>query len=152
VVRFDPFGPKDKVLLYACDTDTFLGEARYYNRDEKDRTPIALPEKKPAYNYIELLLDQHEAYLKEKTRGIDYAAIPATTRWAFSAFLSTFAELLGKKEGLSAFSTAEIELLKKLYDRYPDLNASMLTEAHAVADTKSIGSIAFALQTFHNQR
>lgn len=146
LVRFDSYGSAEKILLYSLD-ERFLGEGRLYARDEKDRTPKAPPQKKPSYNYIDLIVSKHNEYLEKKARGIDYTALPAATRWPFGAFVSTVAELLGK-EGMSAFSTTEIETLRKLYDRHPELTAATLHEAFAAADTKTIGNLAFALQKF----
>jgi putative transposase len=151
LVRFDPFGTLEKVLLYSLD-EQFLGEGRRYQRDEKDRTPPVASQKKPAFNYIDLIVSQHEQYLQKKARGIDYASLPPPGRWPFGAFVSACAELLGKKAGMSAFSTEEIETLKKLYDRYPGLNAASLREAFTAAETKTIGAIALMLQKFNHFR
>ena len=149
LVKFDPFGTLEKVLLYSLD-EQFLGEGRLYQREEKNRTPLTAPQKKPAFNYIDLIVSQHEQYLEKKARGIDYAALPPLSRWPFGAFVSTCADLLGKKDGTSAFSTAEVETLKKLYDRHPELNAAVLREAFTLAETKTIGAIACMLQKFNH--
>ena len=146
LVRFDPFGALEKVMLYSLD-EKFLGEGRLYQREEKDRTPSASPQKKTAFNYIDLIVNKHEQFLQKKARGIDYSALPAPSSWPFGSFVSTCAELLGEKDGTSAFSTENIETLKKLYDQYPELNATMLHQAFAAADTKSIGALAL---TLHN--
>lgn len=151
LVRFDPFGSMEKVLLYSLN-EQFLGEGRLYQREEKDRTPPAAPRQKPAFNYIDLIVSQHEKYLQKKARGIDYAALPPPGRWPFGAFICSCAEFLGKKEGMSAFSTAEIETLKKLYDRHPDLNAAILREAFTGAETKTIGGIVLMLQKLNHLR
>ena len=125
---------------------------RLYQREEKNRTPPTAPQKKPAFNYIDLIVSRHEQYLEKKARGIDYAALPPPGRWPFGAFVSTCAELLGRKDTASAFSTAEVETLKKLYDQHPELNAAVLREAFASAETKTIGAIAFMLQKFNHLR
>jgi len=149
LVKFDPYGTMDKVLIYSFDGN-FLGEGRRYSREEKDRTPLVSPQKKPAYNYLDLIVRNHDEHLQQKARGIDFAALPTTTGWSLGTFISTAAELLGKKEGTSAFSTREIETLKKLYDRLPGLNISMLQEAVASAEIKTIGQLVLELQKFKN--
>lgn len=149
-VRFDPYSSEKKVLIYSLD-DRFLGEGRLYSRDEKNRTPEISPKKKPIYNYIELIINNHDQYLKNQTRAIDYAALPPTNAsWPLSSFISTVAELLGQKDGTCSFSTAELETLKKLYQRHQQLTKEILRQAFADENITTIGGLALSLQNLKN--
>ena len=57
----------------------------------------------------------------------------------------TLAQLLGRRGGLSAFTTDELEALGKLYPRV-DCTAALLRQAVEQSPEKTIPAIAFQLQ------
>jgi hypothetical protein len=92
-----------------------------------------------------LLIDKHEDSLRRRSQGIDYRKVPEPRQWPFAELAKTLAHLLGRKGGLSAFNTDELEALKKLYQRV-DCTEPLLRQAVAQAEEKTIPAIAFHLQ------
>ena len=144
-VRFDPFSSMDRVFIYSL-REEYLGVGRLHHREKADPVPAPASTKKPAYNYLELLIRQHEETLKAKTQGIDYRAAITKRAWPFTPFVQKFARLLGRKGGLGAFRAEELEALKKIYHRHGALNESMLLRAFEAAEQKTIPCIAYELQ------
>lgn len=145
-VRYDPFGPRDIVQLYGLEDGRYLGEGLWHQR-EHGATPDAAPAPgKPRHNYLDLLLDQHEKQLAAQSRGIDYREAAQQRPWPFLDFVNTFARLMGKQGGLSAFNAGELEALKKLYNRDAALNKRRLERAFAKAQTKTIPYVAHELR------
>jgi transposase InsO family protein len=145
-VRYDPFAPLDKVFLYSTAGE-YLGTAVRYERQQGAHGQTAAPQTpgKPQHNYLELLIDNHEASLRRRSQGIDYRKVPESRGWPFPDFAKSLAHLLGRKGGLSAFNADELEALKKLYQRV-DCTEPLLRQAVAQAEEKTIPAIAFHLQ------
>ena len=59
---------------------------------------------------------------------------------------------MGKKGGVSSFSTKEYEMLKKIYNKRSDLNEKMLTEAFLRASSKTVPNIVYEIQIFKNRK
>ena len=152
LVRYDPFSEMDQVLLYSLD-EQFLGSAPLYKR-EKGAHPQspANPLPKPKHNYIDLILAENEKRLDAQARGIDYTRLVDPQRWPFLSFVQELASLTGRRPGLSAFSAQELETLKKLYDKHPDLNVSLLRIACEQAQSKTVGHIALAMQNIKQRK
>jgi len=147
IVSWDPFTEPDKVLIYSL-SEQFLGTAELHNREKKHDTHLPGPpvQPKPKHNYIELLLDAHEKKLTAQARGIDYVKLIEKKSWPFGTFVQKLAELMGLKGGATCFNTDDFEALKKLYNRYPDLNELKLVKAFEAAEFKTIGHVALSLQ------
>lgn len=147
IVSYDPFTEPDRLLIYSLD-EQFLGCAELHNREKTQdaHQPGPPVQPKPKHNYIELLLTEHEKKLTAQARGFDYVKLLDKKRWPFGTFVQTLAGLMGLKGGATCFSTDDFEALKKLYDRYPDLNELKLVEAFEAAELKTIGHVALSLQ------
>ncbi|MBE7548531.1 MAG: Mu transposase C-terminal domain-containing protein [Planctomycetia bacterium] len=126
-VRYDPYGDLKKVLIYSANGE-YLGSGNLYLRDQGAETPAASPSK-PKHNYLDLITQKHKSILQAQAKGIDYHQIISERPWPFMAFVQKLALLMGHKGSLSAFSSHELESLKKCYNRIPALNESLLTEA-----------------------
>jgi len=101
---------------------------------------------KPKHNYLDLLVNEHEKQLAQKSCGIDYRKALPQRPWAFTEFVKTLARLMGKEGGLSAFNAGELEALKKLYNRDAALNKRRLEQAFAKAQYKTIAYVAYELR------
>jgi hypothetical protein len=154
-VRYDPFQQVDRVLIYSLDgeyLDTGFRHQREGQPGDGDVAPKAAPKVK--YNYLELLIEKHQQAIDRQNRGINYEAVMAAAdrRWPFSAFAKQLAEHLGRRGGLSAFRSDELEALQKVYQRLKFLNPSLLEMACQQAQQRSIVEIVFLLQRLHDER
>jgi len=144
-VRYDPFSSLETVFIYSLSGE-YLATGTLHQREtgQRPKTPPAQPI--PQHSYIELLLREHQEKLKARAKGIDYRPVVSNRRWPFQSFAKKLAQLLARKGGLSAFSTDELDALRKVYNRFPTLDETSLVEAFEEADPKTIPSIVLSLQ------
>jgi putative transposase len=145
-VRYDPYAPLEKVFLYS-KTGEYLGTAERYQRERGAHGEAATPPApgKPQHNYLDLLVEQHEQSLQQRSQGIDYRQLPPARRWAFADFVQTLGQLLGRRGGLSAFSSDELEMLAKCHGQV-ECSETLLRQAVAQAGEKTIPAIVFQLR------
>jgi hypothetical protein len=153
-VRWDPYGDLQTVHLYTPGPEhQYLGRGERHNREKGMDMPATPAQGIPKYNYLELLLEEHEAQLKQPAHtGIDYRKALARRAFSFPAFIRKYAHLLGRRGGMSAFSTEEIEALKRIYNRHPDLDVHMLVGAFTHAREKTIAHLGYELQVLAHKR
>ncbi|MDP7293230.1 MAG: Mu transposase C-terminal domain-containing protein [Verrucomicrobiota bacterium] len=144
-VRYDPFGILGTVQIYSLDGH-YLGEGVLHHRQSGGTPATDEAPGKPKHNYLDLLVNEHEELLDAKSCGIDYRKITRQRAWPYTDFVKTFAHLLGKKGGLSAFNAGELEALKKLYNRDANLDKRRLQRAFAKAQYKTIVYVAYELR------
>jgi len=144
-VRYDPYSAMESVLIYSLK-DVYLGEGRQHQRQAGDQPGPETPPGKVQYSYLDMLIRQHEQLLNNQVPGIDYRGVAAARAWSFMAFAQTFARLLGRKGGLSAFNAGELERLKKTYNRSTNLNDSLLIRAFKQTSDKNISGILNQLE------
>jgi transposase InsO family protein len=154
IVQYDPFSPLNEVQLYSL-AGKYLGVARRYQR-EKGSHPQPEPPK-PAEpitpHYLDALRQEYEqAQKQQRERGIDYHSARQRNIWSLAGFAGKFARLLGRKGGVSALSTQEMEILAAFHARHPRLHESLLREAFARAESTSIPQILFHLQALLEER
>lgn len=135
-VHYDPFSSADTVKIYSLKGE-YQGPGVLHQRESAGPPLPSKPQGKPAHSFIDLLLREHQQQLAATTRGIDYRKIASLRPWPFHAFVKAFAQLLGKEEGLSAFTAEELEALKKLYNQNLQISESTLTQAFARVPDKS---------------
>ena len=70
----------------------------------------------------------------------------------FCVVCQDLAQLLGRKGDLTAFSTRELELLRKRYNRTPRLTKPLLVEAFEHADEKSLLAVLYLLQRLSDRK
>jgi transposase InsO family protein len=152
-VRYDPFSPLETLFLYSVEGE-YLGMGRRYERDTARQQPPQSPPSKPKHNYLDLLIQKHEQALRDRHAGIDYQAVLAAAgrRWPLAEFLKQLAGHLGRKGGLTAFTTEELETLQRVYQRLTSLDAPMLREACQRANRKTIPDIVFVLQQLAHEK
>ncbi len=153
-VRYDPFSrPLETVLLYSTDGE-YLGVGTRHERQSIPDQPPSPPTPKPKHNYLDLLIQKHDQALRERHAGIDYQAVLAAAgrRWPFAEFVKQLAAHLGRKGGLTAFTTDELESLQKVYQRLTALDAPMLREACQRATQRTIPEIVFLLQQLAHEK
>jgi putative transposase len=144
-VRYDPFGILGVVQLYSLNGH-YLSEGVLHHREHGEKSSVGGVPGKPKHNYLDLLVNEHEKQLAAKTCGIDYRNAVRQRPWPFPEFVKTFARLMGKKGGLSAFNAGELEALKKLYNRDAALDKRRLETAFAKAQYKTIVYVAHELR------
>jgi len=144
-VRYDPYSAIETVLIYSLQGE-YLGTGVLHNREKGEEGPGVIILPKPKDNYLQLLIREHEEELRACAGGIDYRAAVVSRRWPFAAFANALADLLGRKGGITAFSTSEIELLQTLYKQTPALNAAFLRDAVAKAREKTVLAVVFELR------
>jgi transposase InsO family protein len=150
LVRYDPFSTMEKVFIYSKNEE-FLGTGILHNREKSDYPHKQSPPSKPKHNYIDLILKKHEEQLAAQAKGIDYTKLIIYKGWPFAAFVQKLAELLGRKGGTSAFSTNELETLKKLHDKHSDITEPALVKAFEEAEIKNIAHVAHQLQNLKKE-
>jgi transposase InsO family protein len=153
-VRYDPFRPLETVLLYSED-DEYLGIGQRHNREGPVTQPAPVNPVGPVkYSYLDLLIQQHEQSLRQRSQGIDYQAVLARGRqgWPFIEFVQHLGACLGRSGGVSAFRADELEMLQQVHVRLAGLNAPLLQRAAAQAQQRTIPEIVFLLQQLHDER
>ncbi len=152
-VRYDPFSPLETVLLYSLDGE-YLGVGKRHQRESVPQQSPPQPRPKPKHNYLDLLIQEHDEALRQRHAGIDYKAVLAAAgrRWPFAEFVKQLAAYLGRKGGLAAFSTEELESLQKVYQRMTSLDAPLLREACERATARTIPDIVFVLQQLAHEK
>jgi transposase InsO family protein len=142
-VRYDPFGLCQTVLIYSLD-QKYLGKGVLHQRQQGE-APDTAPPAKAQYNYLDLLIDKHEAELAQRAAGIDFRRAMRPRPWPLHAFAKRLAQLLGRKGQLTALRSAELETLQKFYSRHPGLTQPMLTQAVEKARDKTIPCVLYEL-------
>jgi len=152
-VRYDPFSPLETVLIYSSAGE-YLGVGKRHQREIAPQQPPVAPTPKPKHNYLDLLIQKHEQALRDRHAGIDYQAVLAAAgrRWPFAEFVKQLAGHLGRKGGLTAFTSDELESLQKVYQRLTSLDAPMLREACEHATQRTIPEIVFLLQQLAHEK
>jgi len=152
-LHYDTFSPLETVLLYSLDGE-YLGVGKRHQREGAPAQPPKQQTSKPKHNYLELLIEKHEQTLRDRHGGIDYPAVLAAARrrWPFSEFVKQLAGHLGRKGGLAAFTTDELESLQKVYQRLTCLDASMLRQACERATQRTIPDVVFLLQQLAHEK
>ncbi len=150
-VAYDPFADFDAVDIYSSK-GRYLGEGRLHTRTPNRLSEVQNPPAKARYNYIELLVKQHEKQLEEKTAGIDHRKAGVPRPWPFQEFAKTFAQLLGHKGGLTSLSADQLETLKKVHNRSTDITKNMVKKAFENAPDKSFPYIVFELKSIIGKR
>ena len=150
-VRFDRFGAVDCVLIYSLQEE-YLGTGKLHHREKGGPVPPPPTTGHPAHNYLELLVRKHEESLQAQAHGIDFRVLAARRDWPFTAYLKTFARLLGRRAGLSGLSAEELEALKKSYNRHKGLNEAMLKKAFEETADKTIPAILYHVNRVANRK
>jgi transposase len=143
-VRYDPFSLSESVWIYSMNEE-YLGKGTLHDRSQGEPAGSA-PAGKPKYNYLDLLIGQHQAELAQQTQGIDYRQALSQRGWPLADFAKTLAQLLGRKGQLTALSAGELETLQKFHTRHPSLTQTLLVEACAKAPDKTVPCILYELQ------
>lgn len=150
LVRYDPFSRMDKVFIYS-QNEVFLATGNLYNREKREQATQGTITSKPKHNYIDLIVKKHEEQLTAQAKGIDYTKLLNHKRWPFGAFVQTIGSLMGRKGGASAFTTQELETLKKIYNKHTKLTEPRLIRAFEKAEVKNIAHFAYQLQNLEKE-
>jgi transposase InsO family protein len=151
-VRYDPYAPLERVSLYSSQ-GVYLGQALRYEREKgaHGEEPPAPPPTKPKHDYLQLLRERHETSMSQRSQDTDHRELAPPEPWPFVEFAGTLAALLGRRGGLSAFDTDELETLEKLYQRVA-CDEALLRQAAAQAAEKTLPGIASQLLRLDSER
>jgi putative transposase len=149
-VRYDPFSSPEAVLIYSL-RDEYLGKGTLHQRDTPER-PSSPEQAKPKYNYLDLLVRQHEEELRARSQGIDFRKAIVEISWPFPAFAKRLAQLLGRKGELTSFSAADLETLQKIHARIPGLTEVLLRQAVEAAPEKTLPCVLYQIQVFSRRK
>jgi hypothetical protein len=151
LVRYDPFSQRETVAIYSLK-EVYLGEGELHNRTTAaPHKPPDVPAK-PETSYLSLLERQHKQMLDSKTQGIDYRKTPCHRPWPFYEFAGLTADLLGRKGGLGAFNTDELERLNKTWNIHAGLTKAMVRKACASAQSKSVHCVIHEIKLLIKQQ
>jgi hypothetical protein len=154
IVRYDPFSDMKEVTLYSL-AGQYLCVGRRYER-EKGAHPqptAETPQGPIEHRYLDLLEEQHQAALQQRAQqGIDYRTARRRSGWSFTSFAAKFAQLLGRKGGVSALSTEEMQALTAVHLRHERVTEPLLRQAFEQAEPKTIPVVVFHLQNLLNER
>ncbi|MGH3514335.1 MAG: hypothetical protein ACRDRB_18990, partial [Pseudonocardiaceae bacterium] len=149
IVQYDPFGPREEVMLYTL-TGTYLGVAKRYQREKGSHPQPPAPSKatpiEPSYLNV-LQAEQAAAHQRQREAGIDYHSAGQRNVWSLTAFAKTFAQLLGRPEGISSLNAQEMEALSAFHARHDRVHEKLLRQAFANAETPSIPHVLLQLQS-----
>jgi transposase InsO family protein len=149
-VRYDLRGPVEEVLLYSLKEE-YLGKGILHQREEGQEITAEATRPAPTYDLLGMLIEEHRKQLADELGGIDYSVMRQPRRWPFDAFVASLADLLGRKGGISAFNAEELDALKQVHDRHPNLTRTLLKKAFAQAERPSIPAVVYALQKLREE-
>ena len=154
LVEYDPFGPREEILLYSL-AGIYLGLGRRYQR-EKGSHPQPSPPSSPQPiepSYLKALqADQAAAHERQRQTGIDYHSARQRNRWSLTSFAGKVAQLLGRREGLSGLNTQEMEVLAAFHARHDRVHEKLLRQAFAQASSPTIPHVLWQLQSLLSER
>ncbi len=154
IVSYDPFSSGEEVRLTSLQ-GVFLGVGRHYDRQRgaHPEPPPTAPQTPLDHEYLKLLAQEHQQHQQgQAERGVDYHQAQRRHLLSFPVLAATFARLLGRQGGASGLSTQEIELLSHVHARLPRITRSLLEEAFARAEVKTIPVVVLHLQNLLEER
>jgi hypothetical protein len=153
-VQYDPFGPREEVLLHSL-AGIYLGLGRRYQREKgshpQPQAPVQAKPIEPSYLKA-LEADQAAAHERQRQSGIDYHSARQRNLWSLTRFAHRFAQLLGRREGLSSLNAQEMEVLAAFHARHERVHEKLLRQAFADAPSPSIPHVLWQLQSLLSER
>jgi putative transposase len=148
LVRFDPFGDKQSVLLYSL-ADQYLGKGIRHDREKATKLPPRRASATPKDDFIKMILTEHEQVLKAKAEKPSFTHLPSHI--SFQEFAKTLGHLLGIKGGMTAFKLSELEHIQKTYEACPRISHALVKRAFECAPLPALVSILYTLKTLANR-
>ena len=156
IVEYDPFcweADLQEVKLYN-EHGVYLGTGKRYERERG-----AHPQSKPPQtsgpiepHYLHALEAQQKTqHAAKRQQGLDFHSAEKRNVWSFSGFAGKLAPLLGRSGGLSAMTADELDALRSFHAKHDRVTESLLCQAVAQADEKSIPQILWQLQILLRQ-
>jgi putative transposase len=149
LVRFDPYGDKQSVLLYSL-TGQYLAKALRHDREKVTQLPPKPPSATLKDSFIELIVTEHDKALQARAKQPSFPKLPSGL--SFQDLAKTVAHLLGLQGGLTAFSLNQLEHIQKTYQACPDLNKALVKRAFETAPQPSLLSVLYALKTLAKRK
>jgi len=144
-VRYDPFSDMDTVQIHDTDGRYLCTAKRHCRQSARPTAQFDRPQK-PRHSFLDLVTEEHEEQLREKTTGVDERKSVTRRPWSFAKFLEAFAELYAVEGGISGFCAHELEMLKKTYNHTTRIDRGLLKQAFEQAPDRSIPGILTTLK------
>ncbi len=149
LVSYDPFSWDDEVRLTSLEGQ-FLGLGKRYDRERGAHgEPEVRPKRTPLdHAYLKMLAKRHES-------DQDHQGEKGPTgrqSMPLQRFAAQFSKLLGRKGGVSALSSEEMEQLAAVHRAHDRIDSRLLEQACQMAETKTIAVIVFHLQNLLQKR
>ena len=156
IVEYDPFCYEDdlqEVKLYN-EHGVHLGTGKRYDRERgahDQPTPRSSPDVIEPHYLRALQARQEVEHAAKRQLGLDFHSAEKRNVWSFSSFATRFAGLVGRSGGLSTLTTAELDALQSFHAKHDRVTETLLCQAVAQADEKSIPQILWQLQVLLRQ-
>lgn len=157
IVQYDPFCVEEdlrEVAIYD-DQDVYLGNGTWYQRERgaHPQPKRKAPQDPIQPHYLDALEAKHQAEHEQKRNaGLDFESAQKRNVWSFSSWVHQFTKLLGRSGGLSAFNEAELNALREFHTKHDRVTETLLRQAVAQAEPKTIPQILWQLQQFLSKK
>ncbi len=122
-VYIDRFSEESNVRIYSVG-DEFMGEGILYERQYGASVDLYQQEK-PKHDYLAILVEKYRRHLEQ---SIDFVKLEEEKKWPFASFIQTLSRYLGRKGGVSAFTSRESEKMWKAW-QHPRFRESFVVQA-----------------------
>lgn len=144
-VRFDPYGDMNEVHVYSLK-NIYLGKGVRHQRESGSEViPEVSPKNKT--KVLDQIKDKHRKSVEGADKEIDFRKMNTVKGWTFDEFTSCLAKYSGRKGSTSAFSSGELEQLRKAWARMPDLTEHQVIEAFSIVKDPSWIAVIQYLQS-----
>jgi transposase InsO family protein len=143
IVRFDPYGDKQSVLIYSLKEEQ-LDVGIRHDREKAPQLPRKPRSKKAKETLLDTLIQQHDEKLLKQAKGLDYTKMPKPL--PFAEFAKALAHALALPGGLTSLSQRQLEQIHKTYQSCPNITRVLLKEALKSTHDMSLPAILFTLK------
>lgn len=144
IVKFDPYGDMQSVLIYSLKEEE-LGVGVRHDRQKAPQLPPKHPSKKAKETLLDSLVEEHDHKLLKQAKGIDFTRIPKAL--PFAELAKALANALAIPGGVTGLSQRQLERIHKTYLLCPNVSRILLKEALKRTHDTSLPAILYTLKT-----
>jgi putative transposase len=144
IVRFDPYGDKQSVLIYSLKEEE-LGVGTRHDREKAPQLPPIRPSKKAKESILDTFIEEHDQKLLKQAKGIDLTKVPKAL--PFAELAKALANALGLPGGVTSLSQRQLERIHKTYLLCPNVTKVLVKEAVKLTHDTSLPAILFTLKS-----
>lgn len=149
LVKFDPYGDKQSVLIYSLK-EVALGVGTRHDREKAPQLPPKRASKKAKHHLLDQFVAEHDDKLLQQAKGIDYTKIPQSL--PFSELAKSLAYALGLKGGVTGLSQRQLEQIHKTHLLCPNITKSLVKQAIAHSHDANLPALLYTLKTMAKRR